>query len=268
MSSINQGLRFSCYLSRAMSEMLNGYSNTKLSQESHLIISDILKKDSCTIIAIEKAFKDNNLRMDIVSTTSNYDGNITTKNGIEIILEDYKFQIPNNIYETIKFSANSKTEKVPPILKFGYLMRSIDGNRASITAGSYNYSNCEVAFDIFTYELLDPRALALKLVHELLHHFGYDEQTVLNMQMNIFLKNQDLLVEYAQIIYNSLSSVKSVFLGRVEVSANTCINEFTQLLKIAEIYYQNGFPIPPTEIATTKLIHPIDTKKNIEVLFF
>jgi len=165
---------FCCYLSRAMFEKLNNFPNVNLSNDDSMKVIDILKNN---FYIIKNVFKENNIKMDIVTITSNYNGIVTSKSGIDIILEDVNIQIPNDLYKMLESSISTNTIKKPPTISFGYLMRSLYGQRAGVTYGNYNADDNKISFDIFTCELFDYEALCLKLIHELLHSFGYGEVT-------------------------------------------------------------------------------------------
>ncbi|TCW30683.1 hypothetical protein EDC21_1447 [Thermohydrogenium kirishiense] len=86
--------------------------------------------------------------------------------------------------------------------------------------------------------------------------------------MDIYKKYRNLLIKFSQVIYYEILKTKKIFLDRTEAVAVKRSKEFKLLEHIAEIYYLNKLPIPPREIATTCLEHPLDKKKTIEVIFF
>ncbi|TCW30680.1 hypothetical protein EDC21_1444 [Thermohydrogenium kirishiense] len=90
MLKFHPGLMFCCYLSRAMFEKLNNFPNVNLSNDDSMKVIDILKNN---FYIIKNVFKENNIKMDIVTITSNYNGIVTSKSGIDIILEDVNTKI-------------------------------------------------------------------------------------------------------------------------------------------------------------------------------
>lgn len=207
-----------------------------------------------------------NLCINEVAVTSNFDGIITTKYGIDIELTDRTVSINSELYDFMGKIINASKHNDKLKVSLGYGLRTIDlyHMRASITGGSHCPQKNLISFDIPSYKILGLDAMIYKFAHEMLHEFGYEEEKTLNMEYKYYTKIKDSVYSLIHSLFFQLSDAEKDLYNRID-NIFLSNNKIFGLLNETYTYLLDGF-IPNFEDSTISVIHPI-SKKNLYLNF-
>lgn len=215
---------------------------------------------------IKYVSNDYNLCFNEVAVTSNFDGIITTKYGIDIELTDITMSINSELYDfmgkIIKSDKHNNSLKVG----LGYGLRTIDlyHMRASITGGSHCQTKNLISFDIPSYKILGLEAMIYKFAHEMLHEFGFNEQQTLNMERKYYNIIKESIYDLIHSLYIQIPNAEEKLFNRIDkIIMSNC--EIMNLLNSTYNYLLNGY-IPDFENSIISIMHPI-TKAQMEISF-
>lgn len=215
---------------------------------------------------IKDVSNDYNLCFNEVAVTSNFDGIITTKYGIDIELTDMTMFINPELYDfmkkTIKLDKHNNELKVG----LGYGLRTIDLHhmRASVTTGSHCIPKNLISFDIPSYKILGLEAMIYRFAHEMLHEFGFDEQQTLNMEYGYYNIIKESIYDLIHSLYTQIPSAEKNLINRIDKIIMSSY-KISNLINSTYNYLLNGY-IPDFENSTISIIHPI-TKEQMNISF-
>lgn len=242
------------------------------------ICPDILSEYFHIEPLLKHCFDAQNIEMYPCAVYSNYNGiNKTVPQIVFIYKKDY-FSIPNYIFESLETflmqCGFSFKKHIDHKIYFGYTGRflSRSDNSMLVTDGLQRDTTSDIIIDFLTYKNASKNMLYHRLMHELLHVLGINEEEMPKWILPACIYTYDVADQFvSDLLYNCRESYHAFTLAVKEVqNKNSVIT--SKLKKLSEnLYYSHGFDAPPEQILTCKAYHPSNFNpphvSEIEILF-
>jgi len=165
---------------------------------------------------IKSVLGKDNIRMEPGGTRTTINANIEIVPQIKIIDYSFTLPVPDEIISVLSnMVPNSTPHHID--LRFGYLGRTKTEQGLFVTDGLAHEDNTIVYLDMPTHCIVPPEATGYRIVHELLHCLGLEEEQVKQLDWSFFAFNHTIIMPFVNTIKGNIIDEKLKF-------DNICLN--------------------------------------------
>ena len=196
---------------------------------------------------LKKKFSDEGLVLYPTGVNSCFNDKVRTELEVFFLYEKEYYNIPEEILICLQKYLNSKKLSVPHYensqLYWAYSGRFLDkGSNARFVTDGLQYSN-KIAIDFITYTVAPHDALHHRIIHELLHILGVEENQMNELILEACRNSYELTKPFIQSVIQQAVPIGEQFMKIAENISYQNPTLVKKLLSISDDLYNVGFPV-------------------------
>lgn len=204
---------------------------------------------------IKSELEKENIKLEPCGTRTTINTNIMIVPQIKIIDYNFILPIPDDIISVLSnMVPNSTFHRID--LRLGYLGRTSTEQGLFVTDGLAHENNSIIYLDMPAHSIVPFEVTGYRIVHELLHCLGLEEEIVKQLDWPFFVINHDIIMPFVRVIREQLINEKQRFDNACINVENDNYNLMAELWKVERSLSAKGISLPDKSLVYTQSFCP------------